>query len=321
MAQLRLAVLRCQKNGDTPQDRDIPASTRAPYWQRGHAKARAFLTHPPTPSSHPPGRSSGSTRANTVNDEQLIRYSRQILLPQIDIDGQQVLLDARVLIIGVGGLGSPAAMYLAAAGVGTLVLCDNDRVDLSNLQRQIAHHNDEIGLPKVESAKRTLLRLNPDITVIPIPRRLTREELAEEASRSQVVLDCSDNFRTRFLVNAACVATRTPLVSGAVIRFEGQVSVFDTRSDQSPCYHCLFPDQPDEQDASCARNGVAAPAPGIIGSLQAVEALKLLLGLGRTLNGRLLLLDALDMEWTSLSVRKHPDCPTCSKSAFRAADT
>ncbi len=256
----------------------------------------------------------------TMNDEQLLRYSRQILLPQVDIDGQQKLLNSRALIIGVGGLGSPAAMYLAAAGVGTLVLCDDDRVDLSNLQRQIAHHSDEIGLPKVESAQRTLLRLNPEVKVVPIPRRLTREELAEEARRSQVVLDCSDNFRTRFLVNAACVAARTPLISGAVIRFEGQVTVFDTRSDQSPCYHCLFPDEPDEHDASCTRNGVAAPAPGIIGSVQAIEALKLLLGLGRTLNGRLLLLDALNMEWTSLTVRKHPRCPTCSVCARRAAE-
>lgn len=247
-----------------------------------------------------------------MNDEQLLRYSRQILLPQVDIEGQRTLMESRALIIGVGGLGSPAAMYLAAAGVGTLVLCDDDRVDLSNLQRQIAHHTDEIGKAKVDSARRTLHRLNPEVSVMVIPRRLQREGLIEEVRRSHVVLDCSDNFRTRFDVNSACVAARTPLVSGAAIRFEGQVAVFDVRSEQGPCYHCLFPNEQEERDESCARSGVAAPVPGIIGSVQAMEALKLLLGIGRPSNGRLLLLDALNMEWNTLLVRKHPDCPTCS---------
>ncbi len=247
-----------------------------------------------------------------MNDEQLLRYSRQILLPQVDIDGQRTLLASRALIIGIGGLGSPAAMHLAAAGVGTLVLCDDDRVDLSNLQRQIAHHSDEIGQPKVDSARRTLQRLNPDVTVIQIPRRLEPDELTAEAGRSQVVLDCSDNFRTRFRVNAACVAARTPLVSGAVIRFEGQIAVFDGRSERSPCYHCLFPNETDELQESCTRNGVIAPLPGIIGSMQALEAIKLLLGIGRPLTGRLLLLDALSMDWSALTVPKHPGCPTCS---------
>lgn len=247
-----------------------------------------------------------------MNDEQLLRYSRQILLPQVDIDGQQRLMQSRALIIGIGGLGSPAAMYLAAAGVGTLVLCDDDHIDLSNLQRQIAHHSDEIGEAKVHAARRTLQRLNPEVTVIPIPRRLRAEELIDEAGRSHVVLDCSDNFRTRFQVNSACVAARTPLVSGAVIRFEGQVAVFDVRSEQSPCYHCLFPNSQHDAGETCAFNGVAAPAPGIIGSIQALEAFKLLLGIGKSLNGRLLLLDALTMEWNSVILRKNPHCPTCS---------
>lgn len=247
-----------------------------------------------------------------MNDEQLLRYSRQILLPQIDVAGQQTLLDSRVLIVGLGGLGSPAAMYLAAAGVGTIVICDDDQVDLSNLQRQIAHHSDEIGQPKVCSATRTLLRLNPDVNLVPIPQRLTGAELIEEAGRSQVVLDCSDNFRTRFAVNAACVAAGTPLVSGAVVRFEGQVAVFTPGLRGSPCYHCLFPNEQDELNEGCARNGVIAPLPGIVGSLQALEALKLLLKIGEPLRGRLLLLDALTMEWNSLIVRKHPNCPTCS---------
>lgn len=306
-----------RKKKDIPHSEGYPRAKRASFRQRGHAKTRHRLTHLPPPSSRRPTRLRGGNRTIAMNDEQLLRYSRQILLPQVDVDGQQTLLDARALIIGVGGLGSPAAMYLAAAGVGTLVVCDDDRVDLSNLQRQIAHHSDEIGLPKVDSAQRTLLRLNPEIKVIPIPRRLSSEELAEEARRSHVVLDCSDNFHTRFLVNAACVAARTPLVSGAVIRFEGQVAVFDSRCDQSPCYQCLFPDEPAERGESCARNGVAAPVPGIIGSVQAVEALKLLLGAGRTLTGRLLLLDALNMDWTTLRIRKHPRCPICSEPPRR----
>lgn len=257
-----------------------------------------------------------------MDDEQLLRFSRQILLPQVDIEGQRRLLRASALIIGVGGLGSPAAMYLAAAGVGTLVISDHDTVDLSNLQRQIVHHSDEIGQAKVDSARRTLLRLNPGVTVRTIPRRLSGDALIEEAGGSQVVLDCSDNFRTRFEVNAACVAARTPLVSGAAIRFEGQIGVFDPRSDDSPCYHCLFPNEQNELDDTCVRNGVMAPLPGIIGSMQALEACKLLLGIGKSLSGRLLLLDALAMEWHALRVRKHPDCPTCSKrSAQGIAET
>lgn len=246
-----------------------------------------------------------------MDDSQLLRYSRQIMLPQIDIAGQQTLLDARVLIIGLGGLGSPAALYLAAAGVGTLVLSDDDVVDLSNLQRQIAHQSDRIGLGKVTSAELSLRAINPDVTLVPRPYRLTGAALIDEVRDSDVVLDCSDNFTTRFAVNEACVRTRTPLVSGAVIRFEAQLAVFNPAQADSPCYHCLFPDQTGDQEEGCARTGVLAPLPGVIGSLQAVEAIKLLLGIGRHSWGRLLLLDALTMEWQTVRLRRHPRCPCC----------
>jgi adenylyltransferase/sulfurtransferase len=254
-----------------------------------------------------------------MHDEQLLRYSRQIMLPEVDIAGQQKLLGSRVLIVGAGGLGSPAAMYLAVAGIGTLVLADDDRVDLSNLQRQIVHHTDQIGQTKVESATNTLHRLNPDLQVIGIPRRLGGDELTRETALADVVLDCSDNFATRFATNAACVATSTPLVSGAVIRFEGQLAVFDARLPDAPCYHCLYPETPQtELEQSCVRNGVIAPLPGLIGSFQALEAIKLLLGIGVPSTGRLLVFDALSMEWHSLRLRRHPQCPTCGSSAAKA---
>ena len=245
-----------------------------------------------------------------MQDNQLLRYSRQIMLPQVDIEGQQKLLDARVLIIGLGGLGSPAAMYLAAAGVGCLVLNDFDAVDLSNLQRQIAHDTDNLGLSKVESAQHTLLRINPEIQIDLIGHALEGEELETQIAASDVALDCTDNFATRFAVNRACVLTRTPLVSGAVIRFEGQISVFTPGYDDSPCYNCLYPDQ-GELGETCVRNGVIAPLPGIIGSMQALEAIKLILGIGLSLRGRLLLLDALSMEWNRMHLKKNPQCPTC----------
>jgi len=245
-----------------------------------------------------------------MQDNQLLRYSRQIMLPQVDIEGQQKLLNARILIIGLGGLGSPAAMYLAAAGIGRLVLNDFDTVDLSNLQRQIAHDSDNLGLSKVESAKHTLLRMNPEIQIELIGHQLEREGLEKQIDRSDVVLDCTDNFATRFAVNRACVRTRTPLVSGAVIRFEGQITVFTPGYDDSPCYNCLYPDQ-GELEESCVRNGVIAPLPGIIGSMQALEAIKLIIGIGQTLRGRLLLLDALSMEWNRMKLMKNPQCPTC----------
>lgn len=245
-----------------------------------------------------------------MDDQQLLRYSRQIMLPQIDVEGQQKLLNARVLIIGLGGLGSPAAMYLAAAGVGCLALNDFDTVDLTNLQRQIAHDTESLGLCKVESARHTLSRLNPEIHIDTINRSLEGEDLELEIAASDVVLDCTDNFATRFAVNRACVATHTPLVSGAVIRFEGQISVFTPGFDDSPCYNCLYPDQ-GELEESCVRNGVIAPLPGIIGAMQALEAVKLIVGIGQSLRGRLLLLDALSMEWNRMNLRKNPQCPTC----------
>lgn len=245
-----------------------------------------------------------------MNDAQLLRYSRQIMLPQVDIAGQQTLLDAKALIIGAGGLGSPAAMYLAAAGVGEITLYDDDYVDLSNLQRQIAHRTADIGEGKAVSARKTLLALNPEVRVRAVKRRLAGDELLEAVATADVVLDCSDNFSTRFAVNSACVRQRKPLVSGAAIRCEGQVAVFSPGQDDSPCYNCLYADLGDEPQ-NCSRNGVIAPLTGIIGSVQALEAMKVLLGIGRTLTGRLLLLDGLTMEWHSMALRKNPRCPSC----------
>lgn len=245
-----------------------------------------------------------------MDDQQLLRYSRQILLPQVDVAGQQKLLDARVVIVGLGGLGSPVAMYLASAGIGHMMLNDFDRVDLSNLQRQIVHDTDGIRLEKVDSARERLLRLNPDIRVETIGHRLEGEELEQRVAESDAVVDCSDNFATRFAINAACVKTSTPLVSGAVIRFEGQIAVFTPGIANSPCYNCLYPDQGELAD-SCVRNGVIAPLPGIIGSMQALETIKLLLDIGEPLRARLLLLDALNMEWRCVKLHRNPRCPTC----------
>jgi len=245
-----------------------------------------------------------------MNDEQLLRYSRQIMLKQIGIDGQQKLAEARMLIIGLGGLGSPVAMYLAAAGVGELILVDDDSVDLSNLQRQIAHSSDDIGRPKVESARQRLQALNPECTITCINQRLDREAMIEQAERVNCVIDACDNFETRFMINAACVHTRTPLVSGAAIRLEGQVAVFRNDIDNSPCYHCLYKDE-GELDQSCSANGVLAPLVGIIGSIQALETIKIICGFGEDLNGRLLLLDAHYMEWRSIKLKKDPACPVC----------
>ncbi|MDD5033885.1 MAG: molybdopterin-synthase adenylyltransferase MoeB [Methylococcaceae bacterium] len=246
-----------------------------------------------------------------MNDLQLLRYSRQIMLPQVDIEGQQKLLEARILIIGMGGLGSPAAMYLSSAGVGCLALNDFDRVELSNLQRQIAHDTENLGVGKAESAKQTLLRLNPECHIDLLDHKLEEEELELEIAASDVILDCTDNFATRFAVNRACVRTHTPLVSGAVIRFEGQITVFTPGFGDSPCYNCLYADQ-GELEESCVRNGVIAPLPGIIGSMQALEAIKLILEVGQTLRGRLLLLDALSLEWREMKLSRNLNCPTCA---------
>ena len=247
-----------------------------------------------------------------MNDEQLLRYSRQIMLPQVDVEGQEKLLAATALIIGMGGLGSPVAMYLAAAGIGHLVIVDDDVVELSNLQRQIVHGNEDIGIDKVISAKRHLEKLNPDIHITTIRQRLEAEALDEQVSKADIVIDGSDNFATRFALNESCVKNHTPLVSGAAIRMEGQVSVFNMKPG-SPCYHCLYRDE-GELDTRCSTNGVLAPVVGIIGSVQATEAIKVLLDIGETLDGKLLLLDALHMEWRTLKLKKDPACPVCGEA-------
>jgi len=242
-----------------------------------------------------------------MEDDKLLQYSRQIMLPEIDLTGQQALLSSRALIIGMGGLGSPAAMYLAAAGVGNLVLVDDDQVELSNLQRQIIHSTTSLGRSKTSSASATLQQLNPDCRLELIEHRLDEQELAEQTTQADVVLDCSDNFATRFALNKACVDQQTPLVSGAAIRWEGQVAVFNGQ----PCYRCLYGDSGEPED-TCSTNGVLAPVVGIIGSMQAVEAIKVITSAGTPLTGRLLLMDALSMEWRSIKLSPDPNCPVCS---------
>jgi molybdopterin/thiamine biosynthesis adenylyltransferase len=247
-----------------------------------------------------------------VNDDQLLRYSRHILLPQIGIEGQERLLAARALVLGAGGLGSPAALYLASAGIGTLALADGDAVDLTNLQRQILHRTSSIGRPKARSGAATLAEINPGCRVIPLEERLADARLEEEVRLADVVLDCSDNFATRHAVNRACVKYAKPLVSGAAIRFDGQVAVFDSRRADAPCYHCLFPEGEEVDEVRCAVMGVFAPITGIVGATQAAEALKLVIGCGEPLAGRLLLLDGLAMEWRSIVVPRDPACPVCA---------
>jgi molybdopterin/thiamine biosynthesis adenylyltransferase len=246
-----------------------------------------------------------------MNDHQLLRYSRHILLDEIGIEGQQGLLAASALIVGAGGLGSPAALYLAAAGVGHITLVDDDEVDLTNLQRQIMHTSARIGRPKVESGREAMLQINPDVAVTALCERAGDARLAQLVQGASVVLDCSDNFATRHAVNRACVAQRVPLVAGAVIRFDGQLSVFDARREDSPCYACLFPEGGKFEDVACSTMGVFAPLVGVIGAMQAAEALKLLLELGPGLAGRLLLLDGRAMAWTAIGVARDPACPVC----------
>lgn len=246
-----------------------------------------------------------------MNDEQLLRYSRHILLDEIGIEGQAKILAAHALVIGAGGLGSPAALYLASAGVGRITLADGDTVDLTNLQRQILHTQDRVGQLKAVSGQSALAQINPEVAVVPIAERLAGERLADLVADADVVLDCCDNFATRHAVNRACIAQRTPLVSGAAIRFSGQLSVFDTRRPDSPCYHCLFPEGEDVEETRCAIMGVFAPLTGIIGAMQAAEALKLISGTGEPAIGRLLLLDGLTMEWRSVKFGKDPACAIC----------
>jgi molybdopterin/thiamine biosynthesis adenylyltransferase len=247
-----------------------------------------------------------------MNDQQLLRYSRHILLDEVGIEGQERVLAAHAVVIGAGGLGSPAALYLAASGVGRITLVDDDTVDLTNLQRQIMHTTARVGMAKVESGREAMLQINPDVSVTALRERVDAARLAELVGSADVVLDCSDNFATRHAVNRACVHARVPLVSGAVIRFDGQLSVFDTRSAASPCYACLFPADSQVEEAACSTMGVFAPLVGVVGAMQAAEALKLLAGAGRSLAGRLLMLDGRSMEWTDIGIARNPTCPVCA---------
>jgi len=245
-----------------------------------------------------------------MNDEQLLRYSRQILLPGFDEDKQQTLLDSHVIIMGLGGLGSPVAMYLAAAGIGKLTLVDFDHVDLSNLQRQIIHTTHSLKQAKVDSAATAINNLNPQVNTVCINRKLAQDELESQLNSADLMVDATDNFATRFMINRACHNTLTPLVSGAAIRMEGQVSVFDFKNPNSPCYRCLY-DEDGEENTSCSENGVMAPMVGIIGSIQAMEAIKLLSGYGEPLTGKLLITDAMLQDWRGLKLKKNPNCPVC----------
>lgn len=249
-----------------------------------------------------------------MDDTQLLRYSRHILLPEFGIEGQQRLLAARALLIGAGGLGSPAALFLAASGVGHLTVCDDDQVDLTNLQRQIAHRTSSIGTHKTTSLRAALAEINPGVEVVALAERADEARLAQLVADADVVLDCSDNFPTRYALNRVCHGLRKPLVSGAATRFDGQVCVFDFRRDDAPCYQCLYPEQAESEETRCAVLGIFAPLVGIIGSLQAGEALKLLTGIGRSLHGRLLLLNALEMEVRTLRLARDPTCPVCSRA-------
>lgn len=246
-----------------------------------------------------------------MTDEQLLRYSRHILLDALGIDGQSRILATHALIIGAGGLGSPAALYLASAGIGKITLVDDDTVDFTNLQRQILHTQDRVGMAKATSGKLALSAINPEIEIIPLQERLSGLALDTLVSSADIVLDCTDNFTTRHAINRACVHHCKPLVSGAAIRFDGQISVYDLRREDSPCYHCLFPEGEDIEEVRCAVMGVFAPLTGIVGSMQAAEALKLAAGIGESLSGRLLMLDALEMAWRTVKFKKDAGCSVC----------
>ena len=252
-----------------------------------------------------------------MDDAQLLRYSRHILLDEVGDEGQQRLLDSHALILGAGGLGSPVALYLAASGVGRITLVDDDSVDLTNLQRQIAHNTARIGEAKVESARQAMLALNPDVKVRALRQRADEAALMTLVADADIVIDCCDNFATRHAVNRACVAHAVPLVSGAVIRLDGQLTTYDTRDDDSPCYACLFPPDEAPEEVRCATLGVLAPLVGVIGTLQAAEAVKLLAGVGRSLAGRLQLLDGRSLEWTEMRLRRQAHCPVCSTRTNR----
>lgn len=247
-----------------------------------------------------------------MDDHQLLRYSRHILLDELGIEGQQALLASHALVIGAGGLGSPVALYLGTAGVGRITIVDNDHVDLTNLQRQIAHDMSRLGRPKAASAAQSIAEINPEVKVVALHERADAARLDELVASADVVLDCCDNFATRHAVNVACVKHKKPLVSGAAIGFDGQISVYDTRQAQAPCYACLFPPEAAFEEARCATMGVFAPLVGIIGSMQAAEALKLLVGTGSSLAGRLQMLDARSMEWTEIRTPRNPECSVCA---------
>lgn len=249
-----------------------------------------------------------------MNDNQLLRYSRHILLDEIGVEGQNTLLSSHALIVGAGGLGSPAALYLGSAGIGRITVIDDDRVDTTNLQRQIAHTLARVGQFKAESIQQAVAAINPDVAFTPLTVRADDAVLDEWLPQVDVVLDCCDNFETRQLINRACVKHHKPLVSGAAIRFDGQVSVYDARQPASPCYACVFPPSDAVEEVQCATMGVFAPLVGMVGSVQAAEALKLLLGIGKPLTGRLLMLDGRNMDWNEVRIPRHPACPVCSTS-------
>lgn len=246
-----------------------------------------------------------------MNDQQLLRYSRHLLLEAFGVEGQERLFQAHALIVGAGGLGSPAALYLASAGIGHLTIADGDTVDFTNLQRQILHTAERVGQAKVDSAQVALTAINPEIRLETLNGRLEGEALEAQVAAADIVLDCSDNFATRHAINRACVRQRKPLVSGAALAFDGQISVYDLRQPAQPCYHCLFPEGEDAVEVRCATLGIFAPLTGIVGCMQAAEALKIAAGIGKTLNGRLLLIDALSMRWRTIPFHKDPACPVC----------
>ena len=249
-----------------------------------------------------------------MNDDQLLRYSRHILLDDVGIEGQQRLVDSHVLVVGAGGLGSPVAMYLAASGVGHITIADHDVVDLTNLQRQIAHTTARVGHPKVESASQAMLALNPEVRVTTLAHKLDAAQLDACLPTVQVVVDCCDNFVTRQAVNAACVKHKVPLVSGAAIRMDGQLAVYDARDDTSPCYACIFPPNEAPEEVRCATMGVLAPLVGVIGTMQAMETVKLLAGIGSRLTGRLQMLDGRGMAWSEVRLKRNASCPVCGQA-------
>ena len=253
-----------------------------------------------------------------MNDSQLLRYSRHILLDEVGVEGQTALLSSHALIVGAGGLGSPVALYLGSAGVGRITVIDHDRVDTTNLQRQIAHTLARVGQFKAESVQQAVAAINPDVRVIPVTVRADDAVLDALLPEVDVVLDCCDNFATRQAINRACVEHRKPLVSGAAIRFDGQVAVYDPREAASPCYACVFPPSEAVEEAQCATMGVFAPLVGMVGTVQAAEALKLLCGVGRPLTGRLMMIDGRGMDWSEVRVPRNPACPVCGPSRSHA---